>query len=212
MADVRRGQGRASRDAATSAAVGRFAPWTGVGAASAMTHRSRRGPRLHSLAMGSRGVHFAIDDADAERLLAADGDDAVMAIVEEIEESGERPHADTDKAWDAIHRSLTDGRLEWDNGTYPLNAVILGGRQLHEGEDYVVAYLAPDQVRDVAAALAEVDRDRLRAGYDRIDGEDYEFATDDEDFDYTWSGFADLPPFFTAAAEAGRHVIFTVDP
>jgi hypothetical protein len=162
--------------------------------------------------MGSRGVHFSIDDADAERLLDADGDDdAVMEIIEEIEESGDRPHADTDKAWDAIHRSLTDGRLDWDNGAYPLNAVILGGRLLHEGEDYIVAYLTPAQVRDVAAALAGVDRARLRTGYDRIDDEDFEYA-DDDDFDYTWSGFADLPPFFAAAASAGRHVIVTVDP
>ncbi|MFC5647340.1 DUF1877 family protein, partial [Kitasatospora cinereorecta] len=69
----------------------------------------------------------------------------------------------------AIHRSLTDGYLGYDNGTYPLNAAILGGVQLHEGDDYIVSLLTPDRVRDVADAMAGVGREALKAGYDCID-------------------------------------------
>ncbi|WP_328457642.1 YfbM family protein [Streptomyces sp. NBC_00386] len=60
----------------------------------------------------SLGVHFAIDAKTADRLLAAADDDEVAALVEEIEEEGIGVgHCDTDKTWDAIHRSLTDGYL-----------------------------------------------------------------------------------------------------
>jgi Domain of unknown function (DUF1877) len=157
------------------------------------------------------GVHFAIDAHTAGRLLAAPDDEAVAALIEEIEEEMTGvDHCDTDKAWDAIHRSLTDGRLEYDNGAYPLNAAILGGLQVHEGDDYIAALLVPEQVRDVAAAVAAIDREALRAGYDRIDAADYGPGFGDEDFAYTWSNFTGLVEFFQRAAKAEAHVVFTV--
>ncbi|HEX6682626.1 MAG TPA: DUF1877 family protein [Candidatus Limnocylindrales bacterium] len=52
---------------------------------------------------------------------------------------------------------------------------------------------------------------RLRAGYDAIDREDYDGPFGDDDFDYTWTNFADLVAFFQKAARDGKHVIFTVD-
>lgn len=158
------------------------------------------------------GVHFAIDAEAADRLLTAADDDQVAALIEEIEEEaiGVVDHCDTDKAWDAIHRSLTDGYLGYDNGTFPLNAVILGGAQVYEGDDYIVSLLTPEQVREVAGAAAEVDQATLRAGYDRIDVEDYGPEFGDGDFAYTWSNYSDVVTFFQRAAEAGQHVIFTV--
>jgi hypothetical protein len=160
----------------------------------------------------SLGVHFALDDELAGRLLAADGNDEVMALIEEIEEELDADHCDSDKAWDAIHRSLTDGCLAADNGSYPLNALILGGHQLLEDADYTVSYLPREQVREVAAAVGLVDRPRLRAGYLTIEAHDYAYADlSDEDFDYTWSNFLDIVAFFDRAAQAGHHVIFTVD-
>jgi Domain of unknown function (DUF1877) len=161
--------------------------------------------------VGSLGVHFAIDDETADRLLAATDDEAVMAVVEEIEESMAFNHCDTDKAWDAIHRSLTDGRLGYGNGEYPLNSAILGSCQLHEGDDYIVSHLTPKRVRDVADALELVDRDRLYAGYQAIDPENYGPEFGAGDFEYTWENFTDVVAFFRRAAETGRHVIFTVD-
>jgi hypothetical protein len=155
------------------------------------------------------GVHFAIDAEAADRLLTAADDDQVAALIEEIEEAIGVGHCDTDKAWDAIHRSLTDGCLGYGNGTFPLNAVILGGAQVYEGDDYIVSLLTPEQVREVAGAAAEVDQATLRAGYDRIDAEDYGPEFGDEDFAYTWSNYSDLVTFFQRAAEAGQHVIFT---
>jgi hypothetical protein len=61
---------------------------------------------------------------------AADGgdSDAVGEIIEEIEESWDDDglKVDTDKAWDAIRRRLTDGTLDPDSGEYPLSHAVLG--------------------------------------------------------------------------------------
>lgn len=88
--------------------------------------------------------------------------------------------------------------------------MILGGRQIYEGEDYIVALLGPEQVRDVAAVATGVDREAFKAGYDRIDIADYGPEFGDEDFGYTWSSFAELVAFLQRAAAADAHVIFAV--
>ena len=114
-------------------------------------------------------------------------------------------------AWDAIHRSLTDGLLGYDNGEYPLNVVILGGRQLYEGAEYIASLITPGQVRDAAGALARTSREGLRAGYGAINAADYGPEFGDEDFDYTWESFTDVVAFFRRAALADSYVIFTVE-
>lgn len=161
----------------------------------------------------SLGVHFALTVEEEAGLLAAVGDDtAVMDLVEQIEERCDTAHlCESDKAWDAIHRCLTDGRLEYANGTYPLNVTVLGGRQLIEGEDYTVSYATAGQVRDIAAELAVIEEPWLRRRYDALAGTDYAGPHDEDDFDDTWSGLQDLQEFFASAAGAGRAVIFTVD-
>src|SRR5438105_1826129 len=84
--------------------------------------------------MSARGVHFAVTSAQAKRLLAAKSDRKLMELVEEIEEAWEEPFVvETDKAWDAIHRCLTDGSLLYVSGEYPLNRCICGGCQLFRG-------------------------------------------------------------------------------
>jgi hypothetical protein len=136
-----------------------------------------------------------------------------MGLIEEIEEAWEGPFVvESDKAWDAIHRCLTDGSLLYVSGEYPLNHCICGGRQLYRGRDYTVSFVSARQVKDVAAALAKVTKAWMRRRYARIDPEEYdEVEMGDEDFRYTWENFLDVRRFYRKAAEAGRVVIFTVD-
>jgi Domain of unknown function (DUF1877) len=156
------------------------------------------------------GVHFAITAEQESQLLAADsaGDtEALEALLEEIEEGwpygDDDLKVDTDKEWDAIHRCLGDGTLDPDAPPYPLSHAVLGGRQMHD--DYYVCYVSPHEVREVAAALHQVDEARLRHGFESI-GDDYLGPLE---FDYTWSNFLDVRAFFDRAAEAKRAVIFT---
>jgi hypothetical protein len=80
------------------------------------------------------GVHFAITAEQEQALLDADGDDEVSELLEELEEGWDDDalKVDTDKAWDAIHRCLTDGTLHPDGGASALSHAILGGRHLHD--------------------------------------------------------------------------------
>jgi hypothetical protein len=163
--------------------------------------------------VAGRGVLFAIDDEAAQRLQEASGDDdAVMEVIEEIEEAWDNANlAETDKAWDAIHRALTDGALEWNNGTYPLNHVILGGRDLMQGDHYVAVLKTPDQVRDVAAVVAGIDRTSMADRYSTNVPTDYAPMYGDEDRAYTADWFDRTRMLYLSAAESGRWVLFTVD-
>jgi hypothetical protein len=145
--------------------------------------------------------------------LAATSDDEVLAIVqEEIEERWDEAWlVQLDKAWDAIHRCLSDGALILNGASRPRSLAVLGGRQLHAGDDYVIALVNPDEVKEVAAAIAVIKEAWLRERYDAIDAHGYGRPKSPEDFDYTWDYFQSLAPFFRRAGEAGRYVIFTVD-
>lgn len=165
--------------------------------------------------MGCRGVHFSLDDDQVSALRAVPEELRVPHVQEVIEEAlwsaDSSRGEETDKAWDAIHRALTDGDLGFDNGEYPLNHAVLGGELLYQGDDYILSLKTPAQVRDVAAALALVTRDTLRQGYDRIDPADYQGELCEEDFEYTWSWLTGLVDLFRRAAAEGRSVLFTVD-
>jgi hypothetical protein len=162
--------------------------------------------------MGQRGVLFTVDEEGQQRLRAAAGDDELLVeTAQELEMTAADDDCPTDKAWDAIHRCLTDGRLGFNNGAYPLNAAVLGGRQLHQGDDYIVSYLTADQVRDVAAAVANVDEAWFRRQYWAIDPDDYGPEHGEVDLEYTVRFFADLVRFFARAAQATRATVFVVD-
>ncbi|WP_436528775.1 YfbM family protein [Actinoplanes sp. HUAS TT8] len=150
------------------------------------------------------GVHFAITAEQERELTAAD---EPSELLEDLEESWDDDDlkVDTDKAWDAIHRCLSDGTLDPDGGDYPLNRAVLGGEHLDE-ESYLVL-LTRAEVRDVASALQPLTREWLRERYDALDG-DYG-TTGDQDFEYTWSNFEDVRSFYDRAATAGRAVLFT---
>ncbi len=163
--------------------------------------------------MACRGVHFAITQADLEHLLTAGSDQAVLQIVQDdIEERWEQDWLyQSDKAWDAIHRCLTNGTLDPDGGSYPLKLAILSGTQLYLGDDYVVSLVTSDKVKDVSKGLADIDQQWLKARYDAIEQDAYGSPKSEEDWTYIWGNFLGLVPFFQKAAAADRNVIFTVD-
>ncbi|WUD71269.1 YfbM family protein [Streptomyces sp. NBC_00510] len=162
--------------------------------------------------MGTRAVLFALDETDSARILACEDDDALAAVVEEIEERWDRDHlCELDSSWDALHRCFTDGDLSFDNGKFPLSHVILGGVPLHEEDDYIVCHVTADQVPEVAAALEPLDAAWLRERFATLTFEAYQGTGDAEDLAYTEAFLPGLKDFYRAAAREGRAVIFTVD-
>jgi hypothetical protein len=157
-------------------------------------------------------VHFAITKVQADALLEAADDDELTELMEEIEEAWDDDNlAESDKAWDAMHRCLTDGTLDYGAGEYPLNHCVLAPRQLHEDDDYIVCLVLPNEVRDVAAALRQITRAWFHQQYESILPNDYAPQYGPEDEEYTWSNFEDVRKLFEKAAERDRAVIFTVD-
>ena len=163
--------------------------------------------------MGQLGVHFAVKAGQLKRLLAAKDDEHVSEVIEEIEEAWDEDLlAESDKAWDAIHRCLTDGSLHYEGGEYPLNLAICGGRQLMRGEDYTVSLVLPEQVKDVARALEPIDEAWLRERYfSLLKPGDYDGPIGEEDFGYTWTNLEGVRDLYRKAASKGLAVIFTVD-
>lgn len=180
--------------------------------------------------MVARGVHFAITD-DQRRMLETAKDDAarVYYVREVIEEAWDEAYLqETDKAWDAIHRCLSDfpPHTEWfypvrdelgpyalpeDHGTYPLKLCVLGGKKLVEDEStYFIRLIEPDEVVDVAKALAPIDEAWMRRKYFHH-CEDIWPEFGEEDFAYTWEWFCRLRAFFDRMAGNGRAIIFTTD-
>ncbi len=163
--------------------------------------------------MSCLGVHVALAEDDARRLLAAADDDAVLEVIGGLEKRRDEGWlVQSGKQWDALHRSLSNGTIYYDEGEYPLNRAVLGGRHLYGGDDVVVAFVAPNEVKDVAAALAPMTEKDLRARYDAIDPDDYDGPHGDEDFKATWRTFQGVRDLYGKAAAAGRAVVFTVDP
>jgi Domain of unknown function (DUF1877) len=162
--------------------------------------------------MSCLGVHFALDQKQHDQLTAATNDDEVKAVLAEIEEAWHKDHVgESDKAWDAIHRCLTDGSLDDEAGEFPLSHVILGGKQLHSGDDYIVALVTADQAKEVAKALLPISKETLRSSYSTIDPDDYEGEISNDDFEYTWEWFENVREFYLRASINSRSVIFTVD-
>lgn len=162
--------------------------------------------------MSGRGVLFAIDDDELAKLGEARSDDEVRALVAAIEERWESA-CELDKAWDAIHRALTDGKLALPRAgerSPVLARAVLGGTLLLEAPDAIVSVKAADEVQAIARALAVWDRDRFRASYYRIDREDYG-DLDEEDFEHCLAWFERMVAFYQEAARAERAVVFSVD-
>ena len=163
--------------------------------------------------MSCLGVHFALTPQQEQRLLAAERDEAVHEVIEQIEEEEWDAEyvQESDKSWDAMHRVLADGTLEPGGGEYPLNRTVLGGRELYKGIDYIVCYVPAEEVKDVARALLDVTEEWFRERYWCISHCDYDGHLSDEDLEYTWGWFGDVREFYQRATAANRAVIFTAD-
>lgn len=173
--------------------------------------------------MACLGVHFAITADAAERLKRdwSRGNSDAIACLEGLDGQFHALNAEgwvatTESAWDGIHRSLTDGKLEL--GDTPRHQCILGATdhlwiRREDGQlEYIINLLELADVRRVADAIRGVGRAELLRGYEGIDPESfYALNTSEEDFEYTWDNFQSLRSFFERASDAGRWVVFRVD-
>jgi Domain of unknown function (DUF1877) len=166
--------------------------------------------------MSCLGVLFSLDEKEVNKLKTLKSDrDRLEYLQEEIEEIYFERYPDRvselDKSWDALHRSLTDGKLEYTNGQYPLSHIILGGEILYFEGDYIMTLKTPEQVKQIAFEINNIDEKYLKNGYNKINVDDYGFPLTDDDFQYTWDWFDGSKEFWKLAADENRFVLFTAD-
>ncbi|MBR6102959.1 MAG: YfbM family protein [Ruminococcus sp.] len=166
----------------------------------------------------SLGVLFAVPGETVEHLKSLPAEERPVYISEELEELYFEDYpertAELDKAWDAIHRALTDGSLSYDCSGWPLGGVILGGEVLYGGcedqDDYIITAKPPIMVSELAKGLETLTKAKFKRGYDAIDST-YPEPLSKEDMEYSWEYLGDAVPFFTFAAKHGLWVLFTAD-
>ncbi len=179
--------------------------------------------------MGCLAVLFALNEQEIEAFRKVERTERSYYLHNELEENfwNDFPEyvCELDKSWDAMHRMLTDGNLNFENRFPPLCNVIFGGEFLYglmrdpsgevlrpdEEDDEYIILKTPEQVAEIAEALPKRTKEECRKCYDSIDEEDYGFATNDEDFEYTWYYLQDSLLFWQKAAEEKRYVLFSVD-
>jgi Domain of unknown function (DUF1877) len=165
--------------------------------------------------MACRGVFFALNPSQREHLLGLSNDaERLEYIQEDIEAAWDKAHLlETDKAWDAIHRCLTDGTLSISTPSTPLGKLILGGRQLYsDTESYIVNLVEHEELPAISAALERVTNEWMRARYELLRDTDYpQELVSEQGWQYTWDWFSGIPDFIARANQEGRSIIFTVD-
>ena len=166
--------------------------------------------------MACLGVHFALTAEEVATLKSiADDSERLDYLQEEIEEKymADSPDlvAETDKAWDAMHRLLSDGELSYYDGPEPLRFAVIGGEPIYAEDDYIMSLKTPEQARALAVALPIITKEEFKQKYDEMDATKYGCSKSDEDFDYTWDWFSGVVALYTKAAEANRYVLFTAD-
>lgn len=166
--------------------------------------------------MSCLGVHFSLSEEEARKLKSFSNDgDRLDYLQCEIEEKYFEMHEDrlaqSDKAWDAMHRSLSDGELSYTSGPYPLRLAVIGGEPIYAEDDYIMSLKTPAEVKDVARALIAITKEEFREKYSAIDAAKYGFPKDDQDFEYTWEWLIGVTAFYQKAAAEGRWVLFSAD-
>lgn len=129
-----------------------------------------------------------------------------------------------DKSWDAMHRTLTDGSLSFEEKCRSLCYAVLDGEPLYgtepangefttleREESGIITLKTSEQAAQVTAELPKITKEWFREYYYQIDQEDYGFPLSEEDFEYTWYWFCDSLPFWERAAKEKKYVLFTAD-
>ena len=163
--------------------------------------------------MVGKGYHIALTREHAKRVFNQLDDAALRAFLQELITSPEMNKSgrvlDIGTCWNAIHRCVTDGDLDPGGGEFPLNHLILGGKELHKGDDYAATLIRPDITTFVAEALNEMREPEFREKFFALDPESYGMPINEKAFLEVWLAITNLRVFFDAAAENLEAVIFT---
>ena len=162
------------------------------------------------------GVHFALKEPDVARLLVHRDSDELVAYIthdltKEFAVTNARCLFRCEEMWEAIHRCLTDGELDYGKGPFPFSYAVLGGQMLDAGDDYTACLVRPDQVKDTAEALHDITRPWFERRFEELEHTDYDGPLSSDALEHTWQRFLALRQWMSEIAGTGRFVLFTCD-
>lgn len=164
--------------------------------------------------MAGQGAHIILRRDDAKRLFAQADDAGVKRVVNELLHSKEHREEnlvlESGEYWDPIHRSLNNGTLDPQDGEFPLDHCILGGRRLHKGAEFEAILVRPDIVTHVASALHTLKREEFRERYFALDPASYGKQPTEKEFELIWNRLHQIRQLFEDAAADVCAVLFTV--
>lgn len=175
---------------------------------------------LYEYVMACRGSYSALLPQEAATLLEMVDVEQRLEFLESLFQTA---LADgrillVDKSWDAMHRVLCDGWLDFKHGDEPRRACVIGGRQLSNRSDWIISYVEPNLVKQVAASIDGVSREWFTWQYFALDRmpsgfwvHRYDAELCDVDFEYTWEYFVEVQGFYRMAAGRGLATVFAVD-
>jgi hypothetical protein len=168
---------------------------------------------LTGAAVLGRGHYLALAREHAKRLFGIKEDAPLAAFMEELKTSPEMKKSgrclDVGPVWDPLHRLMTDGELDPSGGDFPHNHIVLGGRQLHHGDDFSAILIRPDMVGFVSEALNELKQIEVREKFEALPAS-YAKPRGEKEFAELWLAVQKMRVFFDAAAENLEAVVFTV--
>jgi len=160
------------------------------------------------------GSYIVLTREDAKELSAQQDDASVRAVAERLRKSPKHIEADLvlncGTLWDPLHRSLTDGSLDRDSGDFPVDHAVLGGKRLHQGDDFEAILIRPDIVPHVAAGLHDLKRAEFTERYMALDPELYGKQPTEAEADETWAMLKLIRQLFEDAGNEHAAVLFTV--
>lgn len=163
--------------------------------------------------MVGTGYLIALSRDNAKRVFGQPDDAGLAGLLDELRKSPElkkKGHVlDLAKAWDAIHRLLTEGTLDPTGGDAPLNMTILGGKSIHKGTDFAAVVVRPDMTPFVAEALAEITEEEFRKKFADLPKHGYSQNVGDKDFDEVWRVTRLVCEFYEFCAAERLAVLFT---
>jgi hypothetical protein len=159
------------------------------------------------------GYHIALSREHAKRVFANKDDASLPPLIAELladkSLKANSQILEVKRTWDAIHRCLTEGMLDPEAGAFPLNHVILGGKKLHNGDDYVAVVVRPDMVTFIAETLHEIKEPDFRKKFFALADKGYDQPINEKEYSFIWHTVQEIRTFFEYCDEERFAVLFT---
>ena len=112
--------------------------------------------------------HFkALLAQEAAQLLALPDVERRLEFLDSLDDItiAEKRRLSLEHSWDAMHRCLCGGWLDTTHGEEARRACVMGGKQLSDRRDWIISYVDPDLVKQVAAAIKDLTREWFEEQY-----------------------------------------------